>query len=143
MKPSFWRASLFIAWATACTPVSDHAPAGVRELAETPSSSSVASPPASSSADTTSLSAATASAAPLSSGRAPAPASSGPDLTFLGTVTRIEIADTGDPRKEWVVTTKVDKVLSGSFTGSQFSFAIHSPSKSGLAVGKQYSIQAT
>jgi hypothetical protein len=65
------------------------------------------------------------------------------DLTFLGTVTKIEAADTGDPRKEWVVTTRVDKVLSGDFSGSQFSFAIHSPAKSGLEMGKQYRIRAT
>jgi hypothetical protein len=64
------------------------------------------------------------------------------DLTFLGTVTNIEAADTGNPRKEWVVTTRVDKVLSGDFSGSQFSFAIHSPAKSGLEVGKQYRIRA-
>jgi hypothetical protein len=64
-------------------------------------------------------------------------------LTFLGTVTRIEIADTGDSLKKWVVTTRVDKVLSGVFSGSQFSFAIHSPAQSGLEVGKQYRIRAT
>jgi hypothetical protein len=64
-------------------------------------------------------------------------------LTFLGTVTRIYQAETGDPLKRWVVTTRVNKILSGSFTGSQFSFAIHSPSKSGLVVGKEYSIRAT
>jgi hypothetical protein len=65
------------------------------------------------------------------------------DLTFLGKVTNIEAADTGDPLKEWVVTTRVDKVLSGDFSGSQFSFAIHSPAKSGLKVGKQVRIRAT
>ena len=65
------------------------------------------------------------------------------DLTFLGTVTKIEAADTCDPLKEWVVTTRVDKVLSGDFSGSQFSFAIHSPVQSGIEVGKQYQIRAT
>lgn len=65
------------------------------------------------------------------------------DLVFLGRVTSIAIADTGNPRREWVVTTKVERVLSGSFSGSHFSFAVHSPAKSGLEVGKHYSIRAT
>jgi hypothetical protein len=65
------------------------------------------------------------------------------DLIFLGTVTRIQVADTGDPLRKWVVATRVDRVISGSFSGAQFSFAIHSPSRSGLEVGKQYRILAT
>lgn len=65
------------------------------------------------------------------------------DLALLSTVTSIEGADIGNPRKKWVVTTRVDKVLAGHFAGSQFSFAIHSPAQSGLEVGKQYRIRAT
>jgi len=64
------------------------------------------------------------------------------DLTFLGTVISIEVADTGDRFKNWLVTTGVDKVVSGGFFGSQFSFAVHSPSRSRLEVGKQYRIRA-
>src|SRR5450631_3469981 len=65
------------------------------------------------------------------------------DLALLGTVTSIHVADTGNPRKQWVVTTRVDKILAGDFAGRQFSFAIHSQAQSGLEVGKQYRIRAT
>jgi hypothetical protein len=65
------------------------------------------------------------------------------DLVFLGTVTSMAPGHTGNTSKRWVVTTTVERVLSGRFSGSQFSFAIHSPAKSGLEVGKQYSIKAT
>jgi hypothetical protein len=65
------------------------------------------------------------------------------DLTFLGTVTSIEAADTGDRLKNWVVTARVDRIVSGRFSGGQFSFAIHSPTLSGLEVGKQCRIRAT
>jgi hypothetical protein len=82
-----------------------------------------------------------ASAIPSSASTARNPTSD--DLTFLSTVTSIEAADTGNARKKWVVTTRVDKILSGDFAGTQFSFAIHSPAQSGLEVGKQYRIRAT
>jgi hypothetical protein len=64
------------------------------------------------------------------------------DLIYKGTVTKIEIADTGDPLREWVVTTRVDRVVCGSFSGDQFKFAVHSPARSGIEVGKQYRIVA-
>src|SRR5262245_595921 len=65
------------------------------------------------------------------------------DLIYKGTVTKIEIADTGNPLRQWVVTTRVDQVVCGSFSGARFQFAIHSPAQSGLRVGKQYRIVAT
>jgi hypothetical protein len=64
------------------------------------------------------------------------------DLTFLGTITSIEVASTGDPLRKFRVTTKVDEVLSGHLSGKKFSFAIHSPSQSGVEVGQQIRIQA-
>jgi N-carbamoylputrescine amidase len=64
------------------------------------------------------------------------------DLTFLGTVTSIEISRAEDRLNNWVVTTRVDKIVSGDFSGEQFSFRVHSPSLSGLVVGKQYQIRA-
>jgi hypothetical protein len=78
---------------------------------------------------------------------APAPGSSShpasnADLKFLGTVTAIEPANTGDPLKRWIITTRVDAVLSGAFSQPQFSFAVHSPAQSGLELGKQYTIVA-
>jgi hypothetical protein len=42
-----------------------------------------------------------------------------------------------------VITTRVDKVLSGSFPGKEFQFAVHSPAKSNLDLGKQYTVRAT
>jgi hypothetical protein len=69
--------------------------------------------------------------------------SNGADLTFLGTVTSIDAANTGNPGKKWVVTTRVDKILSGDFGGSNFAFAVHSPVQAGLEVGTQYRIRAT
>ncbi|MFT3775046.1 MAG: hypothetical protein QM820_57595 [Minicystis sp.] len=46
------------------------------------------------------------------------------------------------PQKSWIVTVKVEKVLSGSFSGESFSFRIHSPAKSGLSKGHSYTIEA-
>jgi len=65
------------------------------------------------------------------------------DLIFKGTVTKIAVANTGDPLREWVVTTRVDRVVCGSFSGSTFQFAIHSPTRSRIEVGQQYRIVAT
>jgi hypothetical protein len=64
-------------------------------------------------------------------------------LVFRGTIIRIEQGVTADPFKHFVITTSVDKVLSGSFHGKQFQFAVHSPSQSGLYAGKQYTVRAT
>jgi hypothetical protein len=62
---------------------------------------------------------------------------------FVGTVTSIRSAAGADSRRDWVVTMHVDEVLSGSFAGEQFSFAIHSPTKSGLAEGGKVTVRAT
>jgi hypothetical protein len=65
------------------------------------------------------------------------------DLVFFGTVQKLEAAPLPPPSLEnWVVEFKVDRVLSGSFTNATFSFRIHSPSRSGLEVGKQYQVEA-
>ena len=64
------------------------------------------------------------------------------DLVFVGTV--IEIDPHGaDLLKPWIVAVTVDRVVSGDFAGRTFEFAIHSPAKSGLEVGKAYTIKAT
>ncbi|MFL6520431.1 MAG: hypothetical protein ACJ8NS_09455 [Chthoniobacterales bacterium] len=65
------------------------------------------------------------------------------ELVFRGTIIRIEQGVTADPFKSFVITTSVDKVLSGSFHGKQFQFAVHSPSQSGLGTGKQYTVRVT
>jgi len=65
------------------------------------------------------------------------------DLVFLGTVAEMTSSPLPQSRLGWVVQCEVDRVVSGTFPGKTFSFRIHSPSKSGLEVGKQYTITAT
>ena len=68
--------------------------------------------------------------------------SSKKDLVFVGKVTAIEVKDTGDELRPWVVSTKVTKVLSGDLSAPTFTFAIHSPAQAGLKVGMSYTIPA-
>jgi hypothetical protein len=65
------------------------------------------------------------------------------DLEFIGTVTKIYPLASVRSRKNWAVVTHVDKVVSGDFSGTTFTFAIHSPTLSGLQVGRTYTIKAT
>ena len=65
------------------------------------------------------------------------------ELVFLGTVTKIQQGETGDFYNRFVVTTRVDKVLKGTFSRRQFQFPVHSPANSGLDIGRQYTIRAT
>ena len=64
------------------------------------------------------------------------------DLVFLGTVEKLDASPLQQSELDWVVKCRVDKILAGEFSGKAFSFRIHSPSKSGLEVGKQYKIEA-
>jgi hypothetical protein len=64
------------------------------------------------------------------------------DLILIGKVVSIEIVPLAKSRNNFVVKTKVVKVTKGSFDGSHFSFRIHSPSKSQIAVGKQLEVRA-
>lgn len=65
------------------------------------------------------------------------------DLVFTGTVTEIRAVSVPRSPQRWQVTVNVDKVLSGDFSGSTFSFLVHSPVKSGLQLGGSYTIKAT
>lgn len=62
------------------------------------------------------------------------------DIVILGTVSKIYISPLRESELNWVVQCSVDKVVSGSLPHKTFSFRIHSPSKSGLEAGKQYTI---
>lgn len=63
------------------------------------------------------------------------------DLLLVVTVTAMK--DTADDMKRpWVVSTKVEKILSGELPGQTFRFAINSPRQAGLKVGKRYTIPA-
>ena len=59
-------------------------------------------------------------------------------FTYVGTVTKLEQHDDGD---YFIVDTRVDKLLQGSFSGRQFQFAINYPANLGIFIGKQYTIR--
>ena len=46
------------------------------------------------------------------------------------------------PNLKWIVTLKVNQVVSGPSPGAGFWFAIHSPSEEGVKVGNRYRITA-
>src|SRR4030095_11228894 len=65
------------------------------------------------------------------------------DLVFIGTVTKIYPAPSRHSRRNWTVVTRVDRVVSGEFSGKTFSFMVHSPAQLGLRVGRAYTLKAT
>jgi hypothetical protein len=62
------------------------------------------------------------------------------DIVLVGTVTKIY--PVAGLLRNWVVVVHVDRVASGEFSGSTFTFTIHSPSTAGLRVGRAYAINA-
>ena len=64
------------------------------------------------------------------------------DLVFVGTIEKIEISPLEHSLANWAVTFQVEKVLRGDFDGKISSFRVHSPSLSGLEVGKKYTVAA-
>ena len=69
-----------------------------------------------------------------------APAVNADEIEFVGTVTSIEIRDTGDPSRQWVVTLKVGKMIRGNLPLRTFELAVHSPSREWIESGRQYRI---
>lgn len=66
------------------------------------------------------------------------------DLSLTGLVLNIENNPIDDSRdKPWVVRMRVEEIRRGALTGGAFSFRIHSPARSGVAVGSRCVIQAT
>ncbi len=67
----------------------------------------------------------------------------GADLVFEGKL--IELKPTLNPgsRIRWIVKMRVDRVVSGRFSGDTFSFGVHSPAKSNLVLGGTYEVRAT
>ena len=65
------------------------------------------------------------------------------DLVLVGTVTKIDPIAATHSIKNWAIVVHVDKVVSGNFAGTTFTFTIHSPSLAGLQVGKTHTIKAT
>jgi hypothetical protein len=64
------------------------------------------------------------------------------DLVFIGTVTEIRPASAARSLRNWAVVAHVDKLVAGEFSGTTFTFAIHSPARAGLRVGQAYTIKA-
>ena len=64
------------------------------------------------------------------------------DLVFIGTVTKLYQTGSDNPEQWWAVQTRVDKVLSGKFSGTRFTFTVHSPAMAGLRVAHAYTIKA-
>ncbi|HEV7747671.1 MAG TPA: hypothetical protein VGO56_21910 [Pyrinomonadaceae bacterium] len=65
------------------------------------------------------------------------------DLVLIGTVKEIQPRPTARSRKNWLVVVNVDRVVSGEFSGTTFTFAVHSPARAGLEVGRSYTVTAT
>jgi len=65
----------------------------------------------------------------------------GKDLVLVGKVTSLKLGG-GDEIKRWIVTVKVEKVVTGDFSGPTLQFAVHSPAHSGLEKGRSYTIEA-
>src|SRR2546421_3165503 len=64
------------------------------------------------------------------------------DLVLIGTVTKIYPFASPVVRRSWAVRARVDRVVSGTFSGKTFSFTVHSPAQAGLRVGRAYTIKA-
>jgi hypothetical protein len=65
-------------------------------------------------------------------------------LVLTGTVGSIYQADAPPlSTKNWGVYLHVEKVKKGKYSEPTFTFAIHSPARSGLKIGGRYTIEAT
>jgi len=62
-------------------------------------------------------------------------------LIFEGTVIDI-IIDNNDLKNKWIVKIRVDKIISGDFSGKTFSFRVHSPALSEIQKNKRYRVVA-
>lgn len=66
------------------------------------------------------------------------------ELVLIGTVTSIFQVDVPPPSlRRWGVTVRVEKVKVGHYSEPTFTFAIHSPARSGVKVGLRCTIVAT
>lgn len=77
--------------------------------------------------------------------RAQSAAGDGPrsyDLVLVGTVTKLYPLAAPRQRRRWAVVVRVDGVTSGEFSGSTFTFDVHSPALAGLRVKRTYVVKA-
>lgn len=63
-------------------------------------------------------------------------------LILRGTIESIQPASGASRRQRWQVTLRIEEVVKGRFDGATFTFAVHSPVKSGLAVGQHRTVRA-
>jgi hypothetical protein len=71
----------------------------------------------------------------------PSAATASSEVVLSGTVIGIEAGKTGDPRNQWLVTMRVERVVSGRYPEPELRFAVHSPARSGLSQGKTYTVR--
>lgn len=65
------------------------------------------------------------------------------DLVLVGTVTKLYPVAAQRRRRRWAVAARVDRVVSGEFSGPSFTFTVHSPALAGLRLNQTYIIKAT
>jgi hypothetical protein len=65
------------------------------------------------------------------------------DLTLVGTVTKLYPVAAPRSQRRWAVVVRVNSVTSGEFSGSTFTFTVHSPAQAGLRVNRDYVVKAT
>jgi len=64
------------------------------------------------------------------------------ELVLEGTIESVTPGG-ADRRRRWQVTLRVERVLAGDFDAERFAFVVHSPAKSGLAVGQRRIVRAS
>jgi hypothetical protein len=64
------------------------------------------------------------------------------DLELVGTITKIYPVAAARSWRRWAIVAHVDSVSLGEFSGTTFSFTVHSPARAGLRVNQTYIIKA-
>ena len=65
------------------------------------------------------------------------------ELVLVGTVTKLHPIAAPRSLRRWAVVMRVEKVMSGKFSGATFTFTVHSPANAGLQVNQTYTVKAT
>ena len=63
-------------------------------------------------------------------------------LVFDGKVTSMKPSPMPQSRQNWIITMQITRIEQGRFMGTNFSFQVHSPSKSGLTSNGIYKVKA-
>ena len=65
------------------------------------------------------------------------------DLVFRAHIESIECAPLRGARLDWIIRTRVEQVIVGTFNHESFEFRVHSPSRAGLNAGMRCTITAS